>query len=139
VRVKATESFIADTKARLAYGEVRSPITGIAGLRMVDPGNIVGIGQNIVVITQVQPIAVLFTIPEDSLPPVLARGKRGASLPVEAWNRDNTIRFATGRLAAVDNLIDTATGTAKLKAVFENTDGRLFPNQFVNVRMLMAK
>ncbi len=96
-------------------------------------------GENIVVVTQVQPIAVLFNIPEDSLPGVLARRQQGTNPAVEAWNRDNTVLLATGRLTAVDNLIDTATGTAKLKAVFENKDGRLFPNQFVNVRMLMAK
>jgi membrane fusion protein, multidrug efflux system len=138
-RVKTDEEMVAELKLRLAYSEVRSPITGVAGLRMVDPGNMVHDGENIVVLTQVQPIAVLFNIPEDSLAAVLARRQQGISPTVEAWNRDNTVLLATGRLIAVDNLIDTATGTAKLKAEFDNKDGRLFPNQFVNVRMPMAK
>jgi multidrug efflux pump subunit AcrA (membrane-fusion protein) len=134
-----TVAAVAAAKRRQGYSEVRSPITGVAGLRMVDPGNMVHDGENIVVVTQVQPIAVLFNIPEDALPGVLARRKQGTNPAVEAWNRDNTVLLATGRLTAIDNLIDTATGTAKLKAVFENKDGRLFPNQFVNVRMSMAK
>jgi multidrug efflux pump subunit AcrA (membrane-fusion protein)/beta-lactamase regulating signal transducer with metallopeptidase domain len=138
-RINANEVVVDELKLQVAYSEVRSPITGVAGLRMVDPGNMVHDGENIVVVTQVQPIAVLFNIPEDSLAAVLARRKQGISPTVEAWNRDNTVLLATGRLIAVDNLIDTATGTAKLKAVFENKDGRLFPNQFVNVRMLMTK
>ncbi len=138
-RINANEVVVDGLKLQVAYSEVRSPITGVAGLRMVDPGNIVQTGQNIVVVTQVQPIAVLFNIPEDSLAAVLARRRQGISPTVEAWNRDNTILLATGRLIAVDNLIDTATGTAKLKAEFDNKDGRLFPNQFVNVRMPMAK
>ena len=121
------------------YAQIRSPITGVAGLRLVDPGNIVHAADatGIVVITQLQPIAVLFTIPEDPLPQVRARLKEGASLPVEAWNRDNTVKLATGRLTAVDNQIDPTTGTAKLKAVFDNKDGALFPNQFVNVRLML--
>jgi len=90
-----------------------------------------------VIITQLQPIAVLFNIPEDNLPAVGARLREGTSVPVEAWNRDNTVRFATGRLTAVDNQIDQATGMAKLKAVFANKDDALFPNQFVNVRLLV--
>ncbi len=139
-RVKADEEVVAGLRLQLAYSEVRSPITGIAGLRMIDPGNMVHDGENIVVVTQVQPIAVLFNIPEDVLPQVLARKKKGgAILGVEVWNRDKTVWLATGRLAAVDNLIDQTTGTAKLKAMFENADGRLFPNQFVNVRMLITK
>jgi len=123
----------------LTYTQIRAPITGVAGLRLVDPGNIVRAADatGILIITQLQPIAVLFTIPEDSLPPVRARLREGASLPVEAWNRDNTVKIATGRLAAVDNQIDLVTGTAKLKAVFDNKDDALFPNQFVNVRMIV--
>jgi multidrug efflux pump subunit AcrA (membrane-fusion protein) len=138
-RIKAAQANVELAKLQLAYASIRSPITGVAGLRMIDPGNFVHAGDAIVTITQLQPIAVMFSIPEDAVPEVLAREKEGASLPVEAWNRDNTVRIATGRLTAVDNLIDTATGAAKLKAVFDNKDGRLFPNQFVNVRMLMAK
>jgi multidrug efflux system membrane fusion protein len=126
-------------KLQLTYAQIRAPITGVAGLRLVDPGNMVHASDatGILVITQLQPIAVLFTIPEDTLPQVRARLKEGASLPVEAWNRDSSVRIASGLLTAVDNQIDMATGTLKLKAVFDNKDDALFPNQFVNVRMLM--
>ena len=126
-------------KLQLTYAQIRAPITGVAGLRLVDPGNMVHASDatGILVITQLQPIAVLFTIPEDTLPQVRARLKEGASLPVEAWSRDNSVKIATGLLTAVDNQIDMATGTAKLKAVFDNKDDALFPNQFVNVRILM--
>lgn len=137
--IKTGQANVELAKLQLAYASIRSPIAGVAGLRMIDPGNFVHGGDPIVVITQLQPIAVLFGIPEDTLPQVLAREKQGAGVAVEAWSRDNTTRLATGRVGAVDNLIDATTGTAKLKAVFENKDGRLFPNQFVNVRMLMAK
>jgi RND family efflux transporter MFP subunit len=127
-------------KLQLTYAQIRAPITGVAGLRLVDPGNMVHASDatGILVITQLQPIAVLFTIPEDTLPQVRARLKEGASLPVEAWSRDNSVKIATGLLTAVDNQIDMATGTAKLKAVFDNKDDALFPNQFVNVRILMT-
>ena len=136
-RIKVAQANVDLAKLQLAYAMIGSPITGVAGLRMIDPGNFVHAGDPIVTITQLQPIAVMFSIPEDALPQVLAREKGGATVPVEAWNRDVTVRLATGRLAAVDNLIDPPTGTAKLKAVFDNKDGRLFPNQFVNVRMVM--
>jgi RND family efflux transporter MFP subunit len=126
-------------KLQLTYTQVSAPITGVAGLRLVDPGNMVHAADpgGLVIITQLQPIAVLFTIPEDSLPQVRARLREGASLPVEVWNRADTVKIATGRLTAVDNQIDQITGTAKLKAVFDNQDDALFPNQFVNVRMLL--
>jgi multidrug efflux system membrane fusion protein len=91
----------------------------------------------IVVINQLQPIAVVFTIPEETLPDVLARLRGGPNVPVEAWNRDNSRKIATGRLTAVDNQIDPETGTAKLKAVFDNKDGALFPNLFVNVHVFL--
>jgi membrane fusion protein, multidrug efflux system len=111
----------------------------VAGLRRVDPGNIVHAADatGIVTITQLQPIAVLFNIPEDNLPAVRARLRNGANLPFEAWNRDLKVRFASGRLAAVDSQIDQTTGMAKLKAVFDNKDDALFPNQFVNVRLFL--
>ena len=104
---------------------------------MVDPGNIVHASDTtgIVIINQLRPIAVLFSIAEDRLPQVLSRMKDG--LAVEAWSRDRKVKYATGRLTAVDNQIDTATGTVKLKAVFDNKDGALFPNQFVNVRLIL--
>jgi RND family efflux transporter MFP subunit len=136
--IKADQANIDSAKLLLTYTQIAAPITGVAGLLMVDPGNMVHAADanGIVIINQLQPIAVLFTIPEDSLPQVLARLRQGASLPVEAWNRNNNAKIATGRLTAVDNRIDPETGTAKLKAVFENKDGALFPNQFVNVHML---
>jgi multidrug efflux system membrane fusion protein len=136
--IKADQANIESAKLQLTYTQIAAPITGVAGLLMVDPGNIVHAADatGIVIINQLQPIAVLFTIPQDSLPQVLARLKEGVSLPVEAWNRNNNAKIATGRLTAVDNQIDPATGTAKLKAVFDNKDGALFPNQFVNVHML---
>jgi membrane fusion protein, multidrug efflux system len=110
---------------------------GLGRRQVIDLGNIVHAADaGIVTIAQVQPIAVVFTISEDSLPRVLARLRESASMPVEAWNRDATAKIATGHLMAVDNQIDPATGTVKLKAVFDNKDGALFPNQFVNVRLL---
>jgi multidrug efflux system membrane fusion protein len=126
-----------NAKLQLSYAQVRAPITGVVGLRLVDPGNIVHATDTtgIVIINQLQPIAVLFTLPEDSLPQVLARMREGGAPPVEAWTRDNSAKIASGRLMAVDNQIDIETGTAKFKAVFDNKDGALFPNEFVNVRL----
>jgi beta-lactamase regulating signal transducer with metallopeptidase domain len=121
------------------YSEIRSPIAGVAGLRQTDPGNIVRVSDTtpIVVITQTHPIVVLFTIPEDLLPPVLALLRKGANVTVEAWDHDYAVKLATGSLIAADNQIDTITGTIKLKALFDNKDDVLFPNQFVNVQMLL--
>ena len=135
--IKADRARVEQAQVPLAYAQIRAPITGVTGLRPVDPGNMVHAGEALLVITQLQPIAALFTIPEDALPQVRARLKEGANLPVEAWSRDNTVKFASGTLTAVDNRIDMATGTAKLKAVFDNKDDAPFPGQFVNVRMLM--
>jgi multidrug efflux system membrane fusion protein len=108
-------------------------------LRQVDVGNIVhAADQNgLVTIEQLEPIAVLFTIPADSLPPVLKRLRAGEKLHVDAYDRDDRNRLATGTLLTVDNTIDASTGTSRLKAQFPNTDGALFPNQFVNCRMLL--
>jgi multidrug efflux system membrane fusion protein len=105
----------------------------------VDPGNIVHATDQtgMVVITQLQPIAVLFTIPEDSLPQVTQKLRAGAHLTVEAYNRDNSKKIAAGTLTTVDNQIDSTTGTSKLKAVFDNRDNALFPQQFVNIRLLV--
>ena len=136
-KIKADQIEIDRAKLRLSYARIIAPITGVAGLRLVDPGNIVHAADAIVIITQIQPISVLFTIPEDSLPPVLAQLRRGASPRAEAWNRDNSVKLATGRLIAVDNQIDTETGTVKLKAEFDNKDSALFPNQFINVRLFL--
>jgi multidrug efflux system membrane fusion protein len=109
------------------------------GLRLVDPGNIVHAADanGMIIITQVEPIAVLFTIPEDTLPQVLEKLRRGEKLQAEAFSRDNSTKLATGYLATMDNTIDPTTGTSKLKAIFENKEDHLFPSQFVNVRLLV--
>jgi len=137
--VRADQANVENAKLQLIYTQITAPMTGVAGLRLVDPGNIVHAADptGIVIITQLEPIAVLFPITEDSLPQVRARLSEGASTPVEAWNRDNTVKIATGRLTAVDNQIDQTTGTVKLKAVFDNRDGALFPGAFVNVRLII--
>ena len=136
---RADQANVDNAKLQLIYTQITAPITGVASLRLVDPGNMVHAADTtgILVINQLDPIAVLFTIPEDSLPQARARLGEGVSVPVEAWNRDNTVKIATGRLTAVDNQIDTITGTAKLKAVFDNKDGALFPGEFVNVQVLI--
>jgi len=118
-----------------SQSQIRSPITGLAGLRLIDPGNVIHADDAFVVVTEIHPIAVVFNVPEDNLPQIRQRLKAGASLAVEAWNRHNTAKIATGYLSAIDNQIDITTGTAKLKAEFQNEDGALFPNQFVNVRL----
>jgi multidrug efflux system membrane fusion protein len=136
-RLKADRANVESAQLQLTYAHVTAPITGVAGLRLIDPGNIVHAADTtgIVIITQLQPIGVIFNVAEDRLPRVRALLREDASPVVEAWNREYTRRVATGRLTAVDNQIDPATGTAKLKAMFENADGALFPNQFVNVRL----
>ncbi len=136
-KIRTDRANVDGAKLQLTYAQVTAPITGIAGLRLVDPGNVVHAADatGIVTISQLQPIAVLFTIPEDRLNKVRARLRDGVSLPVEAWNRDNTVKIATGHVTAVDNQIDLTAGTAKVKAVFDNEDGALFPNQFVNVHL----
>jgi RND family efflux transporter MFP subunit len=138
--IKAARAKLDEAKLQLGYTQIASPITGVAGLRLVDPGNIVHAADStgIVIINQLRPIAVLFSIAEDRLPRVLANMREGASLATEAWSRDLKVKYATGRLTAVDNQIDTATGTVKLKAVFDNKDVALFPNQFVNVRLQLS-
>jgi len=130
---------IDNARLQLTYAQVTAPISGVVGLRLVDPGNIVHASDatGMVVITQLQPIAVLFTIPEDSLPPVTQKLRAGAHLTVEAYNRDNSKKLAIGTLVTVDNQIDNTTGTSKLKAVFDNKDNALFPQQFVNIHLLV--
>ena len=137
--LKQDTANIDNAKLQLQYAKVTAPITGIAGLRLVDPGNIVHASDvtGMVVLTQLQPISVLFTIPEDSLPQVTRKLRAGAHLPVEAYNRDNSKKLASGTLVTIDNQIDNTTGTSKLKAVFDNKDYGLFPQQFVNVRLLV--
>jgi membrane fusion protein, multidrug efflux system len=137
--VQADQGQIDSAKLNLTYSRVTAPISGVVGLRQVDPGNVIHASDanGLVVITQIQPITVLFPIPEDNLQQVLKRLKSGAALPVEAWDRAQKVKLATGKLLTVDNQIDTATGTVKLRAEFANDDNALFPNQFVNVRMLV--
>ena len=137
--VRSDQAAVDNAKLQLDYARITAPITGRAGLRLVDAGNMVhATDQNgLVVITQVQPIAVLFTIPEDDLPPVLAKLHAGETLVAEAYDRAGQHEIAKGRLVTVDNQIDQSTGTSRLKAVFENQDGALFPNQFVNVRLML--
>lgn len=137
--VQTDKSQIDNARLQLTYARVTAPISGRLGLRQVDPGNVVRAGDanGLVVITQLQPIAVVFTIPQDSLPVVLKRLGAGEKPAVEAWDRENKAKLAAGTLITVDNQIDPATGTVKLKAEFPNTDGSLFSNQFVNVRMLV--
>jgi multidrug efflux system membrane fusion protein len=137
--IKQDAANIDNARLQLLYAKVTAPITGVVGLRLVDPGNIVHATDQtgMVVITQLQPISVLFTIPEDSLPQVTQKLRAGAHLTVEAYNRDNSKKIAAGTLTTVDNQIDSTTGTSKLKAVFDNKDNALFPQQFVNIRLLV--
>ena len=135
--VRMDQSQIANARLQLSYARITAPVAGRLGLRQVDPGNVVrsGDANGIVVITQLQPISVIFTIPQDQLPAVLKRMQGAEKIPTEAWDREGRVKLATGVLITADNQIDTATGTVKLKAQFGNDDGKLFPNQFVNVRM----
>ena len=137
--IKQDMANIDSAKLNLTYAKVTAPITGVVGLRQVDPGNIVlaSDANGMIVITQLQPISVLFTIPEDNLPEVTQKLRAGAHLPVDAYNRDNSKKLASGTLTTLDNQIDSTTGTSKLKAVFNNTDNALFPQQFVNIRLLV--
>jgi multidrug efflux system membrane fusion protein len=137
--VKADQGQIDNAKLQLVYCRITAPISGRIGLRLVDPGNIVRANDvnGLVVITQLQPITVIFPIPEDSLPQVLARLKTGERLPVEAYDREMRQRLAVGSLLTADNQIDPSTGTVRLKAVFPNKENELFPNQFVNARLLV--
>lgn len=134
--IQLDKAAVENAKVNLSYTEVRSPINGRVGLRLVDPGNIVHASdQNaILVITQMQPIAVLFTLPEEQIPEVVARMKAG-TLPVQAYDSNNQNLMATGRLETIDNTIDPTTGTVRLKGIFDNRDSVLWPNQFVNVHL----
>ena len=135
--VAVDRSQIDNAKLQLAYTRISAPIGGRVGLRLVDPGNIVRAGDTtgLVVITQLQPVAVVYTVPQDLLPAVMKRVQSGDKIAVEAWDREQKARLAEGMLASADNQVDPQTGTVKLKAQFANDDGGLFPNQFVNVRM----
>ncbi|HXU22904.1 MAG TPA: efflux RND transporter periplasmic adaptor subunit, partial [Tepidiformaceae bacterium] len=138
--VQSDQANIAAAKVQLGYTRITAPITGRIGLRLVDQGNIVHAADTtgLAVITQLQPIAVDFSIPEDNLPQVIKDMRNGQKLPVDAFDRNLKNQLATGTLETFDSQIDQTTGTIKLKAVFSNDDYALFPNQFVNVKLLVA-
>ncbi len=135
--IESAQAAIDAAKLNLVYTKITAPISGRIGLRQVDSGNMVHATDTtgIAIITQMQPISVLFNLPEDQLPPVLDKLRHGAHLQVEAYDRDGRKKLADGSLLTVDNQIDATTGTSKLKAVFPNKDFALFPNQFVNIRL----
>lgn len=135
--VKLDQGNVDNARVQLSYTRITAPVSGRVGLRQVDPGNIVHASDTngIVVITQIDPITVIYSIPEDSLPKVMPRLQSGDKLPVDAWDRAQTTVLAHGVLMTVDNTIDNTTGTVKLRAQFPNQNAALFPNQFVNVRM----
>jgi multidrug efflux system membrane fusion protein len=137
--VRADQAQIDNEKLQLIYCKITAPLTGRVGLRLVDQGNMIRATDpnGLVVITQVQPIAVLFTLPEDNLPEVIQHMK-SEELGVEAYSRDDQSKLAAGKLLTVDNQIDPTTGTVRFKAAFENRDLSLWPNQFVNIRLMLA-
>ncbi|MBV8647979.1 MdtA/MuxA family multidrug efflux RND transporter periplasmic adaptor subunit [Paludibacterium sp.] len=135
--VLSDKGSVASAKLQLDYSRITAPVSGRVGLKQVDVGNIVHASDSngVVVITEVQPMNVVFALPEDQLNQVLPSSRADAVLPVVAYDRDNRSKLAQGKLLTVDNQVDTTTGTVKLKAVFANQDNALFPNQFVNVRL----
>ncbi|WNB75002.1 MdtA/MuxA family multidrug efflux RND transporter periplasmic adaptor subunit [Methylomonas koyamae] len=135
--VEIDRAQLENAKLQLAYTKISAPISGRIGLRLVDQGNMVRASDanGLAVITQMQPISVVFTLPEDQAPAVMARWRSGTALEVEAYDRAGQQKLAVGKLLAIDNQIDPATGTLKLKAIFDNPDHTLFANQFVNVKM----
>lgn len=136
--VQNDQATIDNAKLQLVYTRITAPVNGRIGLRLVDIGNMVHATDTtaLLVITQLQPIAVVFTLPEDSLPTVAQHMKSGA-LEVDAYSRDDSTKLATGKLLTIDNQIDQTTGTGKLKAIFENQDNALWPDQFVNAHLLL--
>lgn len=137
--VKSDQAQLDNAKLNLDYSRITAPIAGLVGFRQVDPGNMVHASDNggLVSIAQVRPITAVFTIPEDRLLPVLKKVGAGQTLTVEAYDREQRVRLAQGTLLTVNNEIDATTGTLRCKAVFDNDDGLLFPNQFVNIRLLL--
>ena len=136
--VQADQAAIDNAKLQLVYTRITAPVSGRIGLRLVDMGNMVHAADTtpLLVVTQLQPIAVVFTLPEDALPNV-AQHMKNRTLQVDAYNRDDVTKLATGKLLTIDNQIDQTTGTGKLKAMFDNADSALWPNQFVNAHLLL--
>jgi membrane fusion protein, multidrug efflux system len=137
--IESDEGQVKTAQVNLAYTRIVSPVSGRVGIRQVDQGNYVTPGDTngIVVVNQVQPISVIFSIPEDNVPALLKKVRQGATMKVEAYDHPAAVKLADGKLSTLDNTIDTSTGTVKLRAQFENVDGSLFPNQFVNVSLLL--
>jgi membrane fusion protein, multidrug efflux system len=137
--VKLDQAQVDQQKLNVQYCHIVSPVTGRVGLRQVDPGNYVQVSNStgIAVVTQLQPITVIFTVPEDDLPEIMPQFYAGTELVVTAYDRANIRQLATGKVLAVDNQIDVTTGTVKVRAQFDNTDNALFPSQFVNARLLV--
>jgi membrane fusion protein, multidrug efflux system len=137
--VLADQGQIDQARLQLSYARITAPVDGRTGLRQTDAGNVVRAtdANGLVVITQEKPITVIFSIPQDSLSAVLEQLRSGGKLPVQAYSRDQKTRLADGVLLTADNQIDTSTGTVRLKAAFPNEQALLFPNQFVNIRMLL--
>jgi multidrug efflux system membrane fusion protein len=137
--VASDQGAIETQMVNLAFCHITAPVTGRVGLRQVDPGNYItpSLTNGLVVITQLDPISVIFTLPEDDVPAIQARLAAGATLQVVAFDRSNTVQLGTGTLETLDNQIDTTTGTVKLRAMFANPQDRLFPNQFVNIRLIV--
>lgn len=137
--VRSDQAQVDQARLQLTYCRITSPLNGRIGLRLVDQGNMIHANDanGLAVVTQIQPISVVFNLPSDQLPSILEKTNAGKNLAVEAYDRELQNRLATGTLAAVDNQIDPSTGTIRIKAVFPNTDGRLYPNQFVNARLLI--
>jgi len=139
--IKTDQAAIDSAKLNLVYCHITSPIDGRVGLRLVDPGNIVqpSDSNGLVVIMQIDPISVIFTIAEDQLPPVVEKLHAGVQLHVDAWDRELKNKLGQGTLETIDNQIDPTTGTLRLRAIFENKAGKLFPSQFVNARLLVEE
>jgi multidrug efflux system membrane fusion protein len=137
--IEADRGAVEAAQVNLGFCKITSPVAGRVGLRQVDIGNYVQIGvtTEIVAITQLRPISVLFTVPEDDLPALMQRVQSGAEIPVDAYDRAQQTKLATGRLSNMDNEVDPTTGTVKMRALFDNSDGHLFPGQFVNVKILV--
>ncbi|GAB6966555.1 MdtA/MuxA family multidrug efflux RND transporter periplasmic adaptor subunit [Komagataeibacter kakiaceti JCM 25156] len=138
--VKSDQALVDNEKLQITYCHILAPVDGRVGIRQVDMGNYITAGQTngLVILTQMQPISVIFTLPENDIGPVADRLRQGTPLPVEAWDSANLNRIATGQVSVLDSQIDTSTGTVRMRAIFANTQEELFPNQFVNAHLLVS-